>query len=62
MEEKNVKKISLKLFKIQMQLEALNDENIKPIIKDLASLDKELLKENNVKFSDKMKKEIIDFM
>ena len=45
-----------------MQLEALNDEKLKLIIKDIESLDKEILKENNVKFSSKMKKEIIDFM
>lgn len=62
MDEKTVKKLSLKLFKIQMQLEALNDEKLKLIIKDIESLDKEILKENNVKFSSKMKKEIIDFM
>lgn len=62
MDEKTVKKLSLKLFKIQMQLEALNDEKLKLIIKDIELLDKEILKENNVKFSSKMKKEIIDFM
>ena len=62
MDEKTVKKLSLKLFKIQMQLEGLNDEKLKLIIKDIESLDKEILKENNVKFSSKMKKEIIDFM
>ena len=62
MEEKNVKKISLRLYKLQTQLEALNDENLKPLIKEIESIDKYLLKENNVKFSSKMKREIIDFM
>jgi len=62
MEEKNVKKISLRLYKLQTQLEALNDENLKPHIKEIESIDKDLLKENNLKFSTKMKKEILDFL
>ena len=62
MEEKNVKKISLRLYKVQTQLEALNDENLKQFIKEIESIDKDLLKENNLKFSTKMKKEIIDFL
>jgi hypothetical protein len=62
MEEKNVKKISLRLYKVKTQLEALNDENLKPLIKEIESIDKDLLKENNLKFSTKMKKEILDFM
>ena len=62
MEEKNVKKISLRLYKVQTQLEALNDENLKPFIKEIESIDKDLLKENNLKFSTKMKKEILEFM
>ncbi|WP_262673791.1 hypothetical protein [Paenimyroides viscosum] len=44
MEEKNVKKISLRLYKLQTQLEALNDENLKPLIKEIESIDKDLLK------------------
>ncbi|SDI03152.1 hypothetical protein [Myroides phaeus] len=39
MEEKNVKKISLRLYKLQTQLEALNDENLKPFIKEIESID-----------------------
>lgn len=62
MEEKNVKKISLRLYKVQTQLEALNDEKLKPLIKEIESIDKDLLKENNLKFSSKMKKEILDFL
>nr|WP_298004948.1 hypothetical protein [uncultured Flavobacterium sp.] len=62
MEEKNVKKISLRLYKLQTQLEALNDENLKPLIKEIESIDKDLLKENNVKFPVKMKQEILEFM
>lgn len=62
MEEKNVKKISLRLYKVQTQLEALNDEKLKPLIKEIESIDKDLLKENNLKFSSKMKKEILEFM
>ncbi len=62
MDEKNVKKLSLKLYKLQLDLAALNDEKLKGIIKEIESIDKELLKENNVKFPSKMKKEILDFM
>ena len=62
MEEKNVKKISLRLYKLQTQLEALNDENLKLLIKEIESIDKDLLKENNVKFPVKMKQEILDFL
>ena len=62
MEEKNVKKISLRLYKVQTQLEALNDEKLKPIIKEIESIDKDLLKENNIKFPVKMKQEILEFM
>ncbi|MBA5793908.1 MULTISPECIES: hypothetical protein [unclassified Flavobacterium] len=62
MEEKNVKKISLRLYKVQTQLEALNDEKLKPIIKEIEAIDKDLLKENNVKFPIKMKQEILDFL
>lgn len=62
MEEKNVKKISLRLYKVQTQLEALNDEKLKPLIKEIESIDKDLLKENNLKFSSKMRKEILDFL
>jgi hypothetical protein len=62
MDEKNVKKLSLKLYKLQLDLAALNDDKLKGIIKEIESIDKELLKENNVKFPSKMKKEILDFM
>lgn len=62
MDVKNVKKLSLKLYKIQLDLAALNDDKLKGIIKEIESIDKELLKENNVKFPSKMKKEILDFM
>lgn len=62
MDEKSVKKLSLKLYKLQLDLAALNDEKLKGIIKEIESIDKELLKENNVKFPSKMKKEILDFM
>lgn len=62
MDEKNVKKLSLKLYKLQLDLAALNDEKLKGIIKEIESIDKELLKENNIKFPSKMKKEILDFI
>ena len=47
MDEKNVKKLSLRLYKIQLELTSLNDEKLKGIIKEIESIDKELLKENN---------------
>ena len=62
MEEKMVKKLSMRLYKLQLKLEALNDENLKPFIKEIEAIDKELLKENNVKFPVKMKQEILEFM
>ncbi len=62
MEEKNVKKLSLRLYKIQMKLEALNDQKLNSIIKEIESIDKDLLKENNLKFPTKMKQEILEFM
>lgn len=62
MEEKNVKKLSLRLYKIQIQLEALNDQKLNSIIKEIESIDKDLLKENNIKFPVKMKQEILEFM
>ena len=62
MDEKNVKKLSLKLYKLQLDSAALNDEKLKGIIKEIESIDKELLKENNIKFPSKMKKEILDFI
>ena len=52
----------MRLYKVKTQLEALNDENLKPLIKEIESIDKDLLKENNLKFSTKMKKEILEFM
>lgn len=62
MEEKIVKKLSMRLYKLQLQLEKQNDEKLSTIIKEIEAIDKELLKENNVKFPVKMKQEILDFM
>ena len=62
MDEKNVKKLSLKLYKLQLDLAALNDEKLKGIIKEIEAIDRDLLKENNVKFPVKMKQEILEFM
>lgn len=62
MDEKKIKKMSLNLFKIKLELEALNDEKLNSIIKNIDAIDKDFLKENNVKFSEKSKKEILDFM
>lgn len=62
MEEKIVKKLSMRLYKLQLQLEKHNDEKLSTIIKEIEAIDKELLKENNVKFPVKMKQEILDFM
>lgn len=62
MEEKNVKKLSLRLYKIQLELEKQKDENLTSIIKEIEAIDKDLLKENNVKFPVKMKQEILEFM
>ena len=62
MEEKNVKKLSLRLYKIQLALEEQKNEKLNSIIKEIEAIDKELLKENNVKFPVKMKQEILDFM
>lgn len=62
MEEKNVKKLSLRLYKIQLELEKQNDEKLTSIIKEIEAIDRDLLKENGVKFPVKMKQEILDFM
>lgn len=62
MEEKIVKKLSMRLYKLQLQLEKQNDEKLSTIIKEIEAIDKELLKENNVKFPVKMKQEILEFM
>lgn len=62
MEEKIVKKLSMRLYKLQLQLEKQNDEKLSTIIKEIEAIDRELLKENNVKFPVKMKQEILEFM
>jgi len=48
----------LKTYKLEKQ----NDEKLNSIIKEIESIDKDLLKENNLKFSTKMKKEILEFI
>lgn len=62
MEEKMVKKLSMRLYKLQLELEKQNDEKLDAIIKEIEAIDKDLLKENNVKFPVKMKQEILEFM
>lgn len=62
MEEKMVKKLSMRLYKLQLELEKQNDEKLGAIIKEIEAIDKDLLKENNVKFPVKMKQEILEFM
>jgi len=62
MEEKNVKKLSLRLYKIQLELEKQNDEKLTSIIKEIEAIDRDLLKENGIKFPLKMKQEILEFM
>lgn len=62
MEEKIVKKLSMRLYKLQLELEKQNDEKLDAIIKEIEAIDKDLLKENNVKFPVKMKQEILEFM
>ena len=62
MEEKMVKKLSMRLYKLQLELEKQNDENLSAIIKEIEAIDRDLLKENNVKFPVKMKQEILEFM
>lgn len=62
MEEKMVKKLSMRLYKLQLELEKQNDEKLSAIIKEIEAIDKDLLKENNVKFPVKMKQEILEFM
>ena len=62
MEEKMVKKLSMRLYKLQLELEKKNDEKLSAIIKEIEAIDKDLLKENNVKFPVKMKQEILEFM
>jgi len=62
MEEKIVKKLSMRLYKLQLELEKQNDEKLGAIIKEIEAIDKDLLKENNVKFPVKMKQEILEFM
>ncbi len=62
MEEKIVKKLSMRLYKLQLELEKQNDEKLNAIIKEIEAIDRDLLKENNVKFPVKMKQEILEFM
>ena len=62
MEEKIVKKLSMRLYKLQLQLEKQNDEKLNAIIKEIEAIDRDLLKENNVKFPVKMKQEILEFI
>ena len=62
MEEKIVKKLSMRLYKLQLELEKQNDEKLNVIIKEIEAIDRDLLKENNVKFPVKMKQEILEFM
>jgi len=62
MEEKIVKKLSMRLYKLQLELEKKNDEKLSAIIKEIEAIDRDLLKENNVKFPVKMKQEILEFM
>ena len=62
MEEKMVKKLSMRLYKLQLELEKQNDEKLNAIIKEIDAIDRDLLKENNVKFPVKMKQEILEFM
>ena len=62
MEEKMLKKLSMRLYKLQLELEKQNDEKLSAIIKEIEAIDRELLKENNVKFPVKMKQEILEFM
>jgi hypothetical protein len=62
MEEKMVKKLSMRLYKLQLELEKQNDEKLSAIIKEIEAIDRDLLKENNVKFPVKMKQEILEFM
>lgn len=62
MEEKMVKKLSMRLYKLQLELEKKNDEKLSGIIKEIEAIDRDLLKENNVKFPVKMKQEILEFM
>ncbi|WCM43577.1 hypothetical protein MG290_14405 (plasmid) [Flavobacterium sp. CBA20B-1] len=57
-----VKELSMRLYKIQLELEKQNDEKLSAIIKEIEAIDRNLLKENNVKFPVKMKKEILEFM
>jgi len=62
MEEKMVKKLSMRLYKLQLELEKQNDDKLNMIIKEIEAIDRDLLKENNVKFPVKMKQEILEFM
>lgn len=62
MEEKMVKKLSMRLYKLQLELEKQNNEKLSTIIKEIEAIDRDLLKENNVKFPVKMKQEILEFM
>ena len=62
MEEKMVKKLSMRLYKLQLELEKQNDDKLNMIIKEIEAIDRDLLKENNVKFPVKMKQETLEFM
>lgn len=43
MEEKMVKKLSMRLYKLQLELEKQNDEKLSAIIKEIEAIDRDLL-------------------
>ena len=57
-----VKKLSMRLYKLQLELDKQNHEKLNIFIKEFEAIDRDLLKENNVKFPLKMKCEILEFM
>lgn len=62
--EKEIKRISLALYQITNKLSLLeiSDKEKKDLIKSLKEQDKKILKIHNVKFSEKDKKNLSDFL
>lgn len=62
--EKEIKRISLALYQITNKLSLLeiSDKEKKDLIKSLKEQDKKILKLHNVKFSEKDKKNLSDFL
>lgn len=64
--EKSIKKTSIEIFKLRLKMDELIKQNksisiddLKNLNKALTNIDKKLLKETGVKFSDKVRKDFV---